>query len=485
MRGIDFRFIGFCLGFVSTAIGIFMLVPAIIDYIYDDKANAYAFLGCASISFFIGIMLTITCNHPNPRTGLHEGFLMTTLCWLAACLLSALPFHFTDINLSFADSFFESASGITTTGATIITGLDSKSPGILLWRSLTHWFGGIGIIALAIIFLPFLRVGGMQLFRTESSDKSEKIMPRADKVMKAIVTTYVFLTIIAAITFRFLGMGNFDAINHAMSVMATGGFSTHDASIGYFKSSSIEWAVSVFMIIGALPVILFTKILFKKSIEIFKDGQVRTYIIFVLSSATIIALWHSLNSGIELNEALRHSIFSVASITSTTGMASTDYTSWGPFSVMAFLFLTYIGGCTGSTSGGIKMMRLQIVARQGVIQLKKLVHPHGVFNLTYQGKTVSQPDVQSVMVFLILYVLTNLVITLLLTAGGIDFATAISGAATSIANAGPGVGHIIGPVGNYTPLSDYAKIVLGIAMILGRLEILTVLVIFHPSFWKR
>ena len=341
----------------------------------------------------------------------------------------------------------------------------------------------MGVIGLAIIFLPFLKIGGMQLFQAESSDKSEKFLPRSSQIISGIFITYSVLSLICAFTYHAFGMNWFDAINHAMTTLGTGGFSTRDSSFMQF-STEIQWAAAIFMALSGMPLIMFFRFGLQRKINIFNDSQIYTYLGIITVPALLITAWLIAHGTMNFNDALRHSFFNVASVITTTGYASADYIQWGTFPVMLILFLTYLGGCSGSTSGGLKTMRLEIIARHGITEIKRLFQPYGVFITTYQGKQLDMPIVQSVMVFAFIYVLANALLTLLLCLVGVDFETALSGVATSIANVGPGIGPIIGPAGNFIPLSDTATFVLAIAMLLGRLELMTVLVLFHPSFWK-
>lgn len=481
----NYRLVFFSLGLIIALISIFMLIPAIADYAQGNARNAAAFLGCGVAGFFVGTLTAICNSNFEKRIGVREGFLMTTLCWFAASFAASLPFHFSDLALTYTDSFFEAVSGVTTTGSTVITGLDQKSAGILLWRSLTQWIGGMGMIALSLIFLPFLRVGGMQLFHTESSDRSEKIMARTTDIVKGIFIVYAILTLLCALTYGMLGMTSFEAVNHALTTISTGGFGTRDTSLGLF-SPALQWSAILFMFLGGLPFILYMKAVYKCNLKILiSDAQVRTFFVLVVAITAIMTMWAAFHEHLEFHHALRHSLFNIVSVVTTTGFATTDYLQWGSFSAVVFLFLTYLGACSGSTAGGIKTMRLQIVALNGMTILKKLVYPNGVFSSFYQGRPLTAPVVQSVMVFLFLYVFCNVVLTILLTMTGLDFETSISGAATAISNVGPGVGNIIGPAGNFSTLPDSSKILLAAGMILGRLELMTVLALFHPTFWRR
>ena len=478
-----FQIITFTIGILLTIIGVMELIPALVDW-QDDHVNASDFFVCSMVSLFFGGVLTITSGSSDTTITVRQTFLLTTLSWLFMSLFSAFPLYMSDLNISFTDAFFEAVSGITTTGSTVLSGLDGMSRGILLWRSLIQWIGGIGIVAFAIVMLPFLRVGGMQLFQTESSDRSEKVMPRSTAVVGTLIKVYCLLTGACALSYYVLGMSGFDAINHALTTIPTGGYSTHDASFGYFQSPMLQYAATLFMFLGGVPFVLYIKLLFQGQFTFFKDDQFVAILAMLSAFTAIITVWLWYNSDYSLATSFRYSVFNIVSVVTTTGFATTDYTLWGPFAVMAFFFMTYLGACAGSTTGGVKVMRLVIVAKTVRKQLFTLMHPHGVYTIRYQGKPLDNAVSLMVLGFLGMYVAVNTVITLALMASGIDFATAVSGTATALANVGPGVGDIIGPSGNFSSLPDMAKWLLSAAMVLGRLEIMTVIVLFIPDYWR-
>lgn len=482
----SYQIIGFTVGALLCILGVAELIPAAFDW-RDGHPNAEVFLSCAVVSMFFGGALMITNQNYSRTAGIREAFILTNVSWLMLSIFAAIPLKLSDVDPSFVDAFFESVSGITTTGSTVFVGLEHMSRGVLLWRSMIQWIGGIGVVAFAIILLPFFRVGGMQLFRTESSDKSDKIMSKGKKIVSAIVFVYCLLTLLCMIVYALLGMGSFDALNHAMTTIPTGGFSTYDASFGHFKSPSLEVAATFFMALGGMPFVLFALIIFKGKFNFFKDEQVRGVLLLYAVLIISISIWLWLFSGqtISLFASFRQVAFNVVSVVTTTGYATTDYTLWGQFPVMAFLLMTYMGACAGSTSGGIKMMRLVVAVRAVDRYIKQLLYPRGVFAIRYQGQRLKNDVIMNVLVFLGLYLVSNAVLTVALTFTGLDFITALSGAATAIANVGPGIGTVIGPAGNFANLPDSAKLLLCFGMILGRLEIMTVLVLFSPVFWKR
>lgn len=475
--------IGFTIGILLLVTGCAELFSALIDY-SAHYSNYQVFLFCSVISLFFGGAFVTAHKSFNKDLKIKQVFLLTTMCWISISLFAALPLYFSNLDISFTDAFFESVSGITTTGSTVLSGLDSMSPGILVWRSFTQWIGGIGIIAFAILILPFLDSGGMQLFKAESSDRSEKALPRTHILIASLIGVYAGLTIICALTYFILGMSFFDAFNHAMTTIPTGGYSTHDASFGYFESSALQYAGAFFMICGSIPFVLYIRAVREKKFIFWESEQVRSfiYILCVIIGFTTIWLWANSVNG--LSDSLRLATFNIISVITTTGYATADYTLWGSFAVIVFLFTTYMGACTGSTTGGIKVMRLVIAIKCMNNHMKNLIYPNGVFPLKFQNRPVSADTKLTVMSFLSLYVAANVVLTVLLCFTGLDFQAAIGGAATAIANVGPGLDPVLGPAGNFSSIPEAAKWLLAAGMLLGRLEILTVLVLFNPAQWK-
>lgn len=479
----SFRIVGFTVGILLCILGIAQIIPALID-VHVNERNANAFFSCAVVCMFFGGILMLANQNYRRKVTIREAFMLTNVAWLTLSIFGAFPLMFADTNLSFADAFFESVSGITTTGSTVLVGLDDLSHGVLLWRSIMQWIGGIGVIAFAIVLLPFLRVGGMQLFRTESSDQSEKIVPKSAQIVLALVLIYCFLTITCAILYALFGMSLFDAINHAMTTVPTGGYSTYDASFGHFESPYLQLTAIVYMILGGLPFVLYAALVFKGRFNFFNDEQFRWIMGMYAGFISILSLWLWLHSDYSLAESAILVGFNVVSVITTTGFATADYTLWGPFVVIMFFFLTYLGACAGSTSGGIKTVRIIVVARSVGVYIRQLLYPNGVFVLKYQGAPMKPEVVMNIFVFFGFYVLANAFLTLALALTGLDFITAISGAATALANVGPGLGDTIGPAGNFSSLSDTAKYLLSLGMLLGRLELLTVVVLLTPDFWR-
>ena len=472
----------FVIGLFLTALAKLMLLPVIYNLL-SGNSDIWDFLTASAITLTVGAGLTIIFRSPQFQIKPRQIFLITTLCWLMLSGFAALPLWF-KLPLSYTDAFFETISGVTTTGSTILTGLDTMDHDILIWRSLLQWLGGVGFIVMAVAVLPFLKVGGMRLFQSESSDWSEKAMPRSGSIAKYIVIIYLGLTALCGYLYFLGGMTGFEAINHAMTTLSTGGYSTSDSSMGHFNSSFIFWVSTLFMILGSLPFVLFVRFL-KGDIEcLYKDVQVQAFLIFLLLLWLGFSLWLYFNSDYDFWTSLTLVAFNTTSTITTTGYALGDYTLWGGFSIVLFFFLTFIGGCSGSTAGGIKIFRFQIGAKLLYIQLKQLVHPRAYFVQTYNGQQINSEILRSLIGFCFFFALLVTVMTLLLSLSGLDPLTSLSGAATAVANVGPGLGKIIGPAGNFSSLPDSAKWILSIGMLLGRLEVITVLVLLTPTFWK-
>lgn len=479
---IHFRPILFAIGLMLAILSAAMLVPALID-LADNNADWRAFFGAGVFTFFIGgLLVLMTYNDRPAQLGIKDAFLLTTLSWVVLCAFAAVPLI--GVGLSYTDAYFEAMSGLTTTGSTVLTHLDSLPRGVLLWRALLNGIGGIGVIAMALLILPYLRVGGMQLFHAESSDKSEKIMPRALELVTATAGVYIGLIVACAVVYALFGMTAFDAICHAMATLATGGFSTHDLSFKFFQSPAIEWAGTVFMLLGALPFVVMIQAVRGSPYALWRDEQVRGFLSFICIVVLVLGTWMAITRGVDIMTGLRLAAFNVTSIVTTTGFASDDYTAWGTFAIGVFFLLTFVGGCSGSTSGAIKIYRLQVAGMLTRRHFTHLISPHRVVNLTYNNKRLPQDVPFSVVAFLAIYMATVGIFTVLLTSMGLDLTTSLSSAAQAIGNVGPGLGEIVGPSGNFAPLPAAAKWVLSFAMLLGRLELFTVLVLFRAEFWR-
>lgn len=461
-----------------------MLFPAFLAYYYQES-DALVFFACSVFCGFLGFLFTLSNNCEITHITVKQSFLLTNMSWVTICLAGALPLYLSYHDLSFTDAVFESVSGFTTTGSTILTQLDQAPKGVLLWRSITQWLGGIGIIAFAIVILPYLKVGGMQLFQTESSDKSGKIIPKLQDFMRSLLLVYFAITLMCMLTYFLLGMDWFEALNHALTTVPTGGFSIYDSSFGHFSDRPLLIIACIFfMLMGSIPFVLYIRLLHKKGGNVFKDEQVVTMLLILGVLSCVLAIWMVKNLDMAFGTSFLDAAFNLTSVMTTTGYATQNYSIWGPFVVMLFFFLTYLGACAGSTSGGIKLLRFIIVLKAVAKHLKSLRFPRGVFTIKYQGRPVDKPIVLNVMAFLCLYVVINTFLTIALSLTGLDFITSISGAATAIANVGPGLGDVIGPAGNFSTLPDISKWLLVIGMIVGRLEIITVLVLLNPKFWR-
>ncbi len=473
----------FIIGVLLVVLGIFMLGPYIAQIIY--KEESHSFLSSSFVTIFIGILFILINLDRDSILNLQQTFLFSSMAWTSVALFGCLPFLFSNLELSFSDSFFESMSGITTTGSTVISNLDNAPKSILLWRALMQWLGGIGIIVMAITVLPLLKVGGMQLFKMESSDSTEKILPRTIEVAKIIILTYLILTSLCAISYWFFGMNIFDSVTHSFTTIATGGFSTHDESIGFFNSTNIENVATIFIILGSVPFISYLKFLKGNKKVFFQDVQIKGMIYILLISVFIMFFYLFLISHEStIIEKLRISSFNVVSILSGTGYVTDDFGLWGEFSLIFFLFLMFIGGCAGSTTCGIKIFRVQILFIFLRDQLKKLIHPNSIVVTKYNNQKISDDFINSVIIFIFSYLFLFLILSIFLSISGMDFLSAVSGAATSISNVGPGLGEMIGPNGNFKEVSDLSKWLLSFGMLLGRLELFAVLVLLFPSYWR-
>ncbi len=481
---LDFRPVFFIVGVLLTILSVAMLLPAVVDAAVGDS-DWKVFLAASGLTLFVGVSLVLTSGGREMKISVREAFVLTTLSWVAITTFAALPFVLSDLELSFTDAFFEAMSGVTTTGATVIAGLEHVPRGILIWRALLQWLGGIGIIVMAIAILPMLQVGGMQLFRTESSDRSEKVLPRAAQLANAVGSIYVALTLICAAAYWVAGMPGFDAVAHAMTTIATGGFSTRDGSVGHFDNAAVDWIAVVFMIVGSLPFVLYLQVVRGRPLMLLRDSQVQWFLAVVIFVVIIVFFLLLANrSGLTIETALRLSAFNTVSIITGTGYATSAFDTWGPFALVIFFLIMFVGGCAGSTTCGIKIFRFQVLASTALTQVKRLLSPHGVFIPYYNRRPIDQDVAMSVLSFFFFYVLVFVTLTVLLGILGLDFLTALSGAASAISNVGPGLGSTIGPDLNYMSVPAAAKWVLAAGMLLGRLELFTILVLFIPAFWR-
>lgn len=480
---IAFSSVNFLLGPIMLGLAALMLVPCFIAW-YIGSPDLMAFLKSELATAAFALLLMAQRKSRVARIRVREMFLFTTLAWLFVCIFGALPFLLSQTAFGFTNAMFESVSAATTTGATILSGLDKLPADILLWRSMLQWIGGIGIVAVGAAVLPFLRIGGMRLFHTESSDLSEKALPHTRRILSRLLLVYLVLSLACCLAYVAAGMTWFDAINHSMTTVSTGGFSTHDASIAWFDSIAVEMVATLFMLLAAAPFMLYLPMLAGTFKGFLRDGQVRSMLLTYIYVAALLAGWLLVTGQGDTATAIRLAFFNVVSIATTTGYASTDYTAWGTLAVIVFFFLTYIGGCSGSTSGGIKIFRFKIAFVMLSENIQRLLHPNAVTARSLQGRPISDDILASVMAFALAFAFSAGIIAVILAADGNDFMTSFSGAVTSMANVGPGVGNHIGPSGNFAGLSDISKWTLCFGMLLGRLEIFTILVLLTPAFWR-
>ena len=478
----NYKTVFFTLGILQIILGISMLIPILTQIIYSELDSS--FIGAAIISVIFGILFFLSNLNHDKKLNLQQAFLLTALSWLTIAIFGSLPFIFSNLELSITDSFFESMSGITTTGSTIILNLQEAPKSILLWRAMLQWLGGIGIIVMAITLMPIMNVGGMQLFKISSNDSSEKLLPKSKEVALRLIYVYLTLTTFCALTYRIFGMSIFDSITHSMTTIATGGFSNYNESIGHFNSLSIEISSMIFIILGSLPFIAYIKFLNGDKKIFFLDTQIKSFIKIIIFSVILLSLYMLFYTSNFSFINLRPIFFNVISILTGTGYVTGEFDVWGSFPLVFFLMLMFIGGCAGSTTCGIKIFRIQILYVFVVNQLKKIIYPKGIFLIKYDKNTIDDKFMASIISFIFLYLVIFFLLTALLTLSGLDFVTSISGAATSISNVGPGLGSTIGPSGNFANLPEFSKWILSFGMILGRLELFAILVLFLPSFWK-
>ncbi len=480
---LDFRPVVLVSGILIATLGVAMLLPMIVDLAAGNE-DWSVFFASSLLTMLVGFSLFAATRGTPKGLSTRQALLMTVVSWVALVTFGALPIFWSGVVPTYTDAFFESMSGLTTTGATVIHGLDNAPPGILFWRGLLQWMGGLGIIVMAIAVLPMLQIGGMQLFRAEAFDTAEKILPRATQISSSITLVFIGFTVTCCILFLIAGMPIDDAVIHAMTTVATGGFSTKDLSIGHFNSAAIDWITIVFMILGCIPFVLYVQMLQGRVRPFFVDSQVRVFLATLLI-ATIIAWLMAHYGEYHLGlDGLRFAAFNTVSIMTGTGYASTDYGIWGPHATSFFFVIMFIGGCAGSTSCGIKIFRFQVLFEAIRQHINQVMYPHGIFRPKFNGRPIDYRVIASVMSFMFLYVLSFGVIAFVLILTGLDTTTALSGAGSAISNVGPGLGSIIGPAGNYGPLSDEAKWILSAGMLLGRLELFTILVLFLPRFWR-
>ncbi|WOI30247.1 MULTISPECIES: TrkH family potassium uptake protein [Sulfitobacter] len=480
---LDIRPVGYVVGLLVAVLGVAMIIPILVD-LAEGRGQWWVFVESALITTLGGGMIALaSANGVREGLTIQQTFMLTTGVWLMLPLFGALPFVLGATDASVTDAIFEAMSGLTTTGATVLTGLEELPKGLLIWRGILQWLGGIGIVVVAMVFLPELRVGGMQIFKSESFDTFGKILPRAGQIATQISVIYLWLTLACMLSYLALGMTTFDATVHALTTVSTGGFSNYDASFSTF-SGPAEYVAAIFMILSALPFVRYVQLINGNPVALHRDPQVRGF--FMTMTFLVVIVFFVLRSGTtyESERVLREAIFNITSIISGTGYASADYMQWGSFAVALFFFIGLIGGCAGSTTCSIKIFRYQLLFASIRAQLRRIRSPHGIFTPRYDGRPVGPDVLSSVMSFFMFFVVSLGLISVALSLTGLDFVTSVSGAAAALANIGPGLGPIIGPAGNFSSLNDTAKWILIIAMWIGRLELMAVYVMFTAKFWR-
>ena len=478
----NYKTVFFTLGVLLIVLGFSMLVPITVQLIYNEFNSTFIISSIITITF--GILFFLANIDHNRSLSTQQAFLLTALSWIGVAIFGSIPFIFSDLNLSITDAFFESMSGITTTGATIINNLSDTPKAILSWRAILQWLGGIGIIVMAITLMPIMNIGGMQLLKISSGDSSEKILPKTKQISLRLVIIYFSLTLLCAFFYKVCGMNFFDSLTHSMTTIATGGFSNYNQSIGFFESAKIEYVSIVFIILGSIPFISYIKFLSGNKKIIFRDEQIKLFFKLIFFSILILFIYLAIVNKSIFEIQLRSIIFNVISILTGTGYVTKEFDQWGNFPLIFFLLLMFIGGCAGSTTCGIKVFRVHMLYFFLKNQLLKIIYPRAIINLKYNNDIVQDKLIASIISFIYLYIIIFFVISALLTLTGLNFITAVSGAASSISNVGPGLGNEIGPNSNYANLPAISKWILSAGMILGRLEIFAILVIFLPSFWR-
>ncbi len=476
----NYKTVFFTLGILQIILGVFMFVPIVFQFIYSEIDSS--FFGASIVTIIFGILFFLSNIDHNKKLNLQQAFLLTALSWMSIAIFGSLPFLFSNLNFSFTNAFFESMSGITTTGSTVISNLNEMPKSILLWRAILQWLGGIGIIIMAITLMPIMNVGGMQLFKISNNDSSEKILPKSKEIALRLIYIYSSLTLLCGLTYKIFGMSFFDSLTHSMTTIATGGFSNYNESIGFFNSLSIEISAMIFIILGSLPFIVYIKFISGNRKILLNDTQIKTFFKIIIYSVIILSIYLIFSDPKELN--FRSIFFNTISILTGTGYVNAEFDSWGSFALILFLGLMFIGGCAGSTTCGVKIFRIQILYLFVLNQLKKVIYPKGIFVLKYDQNPIDNKFISSIISFIYMYLVIFFILTALLSLTGLDFVTSISGAATSISNVGPGLGSIIGPNGDFSSLPDVSKWILTVGMILGRLELFAILVLFLPSFWR-
>jgi len=464
---------------MSAMFGLFMLLPVAVS-LYYHSAHTFQFAACGSAVLFFGLLCRLVIGVKPTHLTRRDGFIIVALVWVLFSILGALPFWVIGINQSFVDSLFESVSGLTTTGATILSQLDTQPHAILFWRSILQWLGGMGIIVLAIAIIPFLGAGGMQLFLAEvPGPNKDKLTARINHTAASLWLLYLLLTLACALAYWLAGMTAFDALNHAMCTLSTGGFSTHDASFAYYGQVPLHWIAILFMLVGGINFALHFSVLHGHGLRSYHDDECRWLFLWLL--LLFIALWVS---GADAASSWDEVLFTLVSIATTTGFVTVDYSLWPPAATLVIAIAMYVGASAGSTSGGMKVIRLLLLIKYGYLQLRQLIHPHAVLRIRVNRLHADNTVIQAILAFAILYTASIAMLTFFVSLTGVDVATAYSAALTCISNTGPGFGAV-GPASNFEHLADSVKYMLVLGMIAGRLELFTMLVLLMPDFWRK
>lgn len=484
MRTINFSTIVHLLSWLLIYNGIFQLTALIVAFIYDESIKEFIYSALLSVS--IGFLfMFLTRKKYKRQLNRKDSFMIVSMGWIILGIFGAFPYYIGGFVPDFSSAIFESISGFTTTGASIFTEVESLPKHILFWRSLTQWIGGLGIIVLSVAILPILGIGGTELFNAESPGvKVEKVHPRIQETAQRLWIIYILVTLVEIVTFNVLGMDLFDSINHSFTTISTGGFSTKNLSIGAFSNPALEYAVSFFMFLGGINFILIYFLFKFKFSKVAFDEELKYYVRILIGLTLVVGIYLFFNSHfISYEEAFRKSLFQVLTIVTTTGFATSDYITWGVFINLLFLILMFAGGCSGSTSGGIKVIRQVIMFKHCSLEFKRSLHPRGIFPVRFNKKIVSKETVFNVLVFFLIIILLFVISSISLTLMGIDLESSVGASAACLGNVGPGLG-LVGPMGNYAFIPGVGKWMLCLLMLLGRLEVFTLLILFTPYFWK-
>lgn len=481
--GISWAAVLYFVSIITAVMGAFMLLPGLFD-LADHHADSSIFFLCAFGCLFVGIGSAIAMRGGHLHVRQSETLLLLPITWIFSCLVSSLPFMLSSMNMSFADAVFETVSGLTNTGSSVITGLDTAPRGILFWRFLLQWIGGFGVVTIAVLALPFLRIGGLQLFSLDLSPQSSKFLPRITEVISQIGMIYIALTIACAISYWLAGMNAFDAIGHAMTTLATGGYSSHDSGIGFFESPAIEWIAVLFMALGAMPFGHYIMILLGRPDAFYKDQQVQLFLGIILACVAMLTAWRMAQANIPLMQAIREAAFVTVNTITTTGYSDYDFSSWGGFPDTLAFILMLVGGCTGSTVGGIKVFRIHAMLQMLRAQVHRQIYPHGTFRVTFNGVLIPETVRAGVANYVFIYLLLLAGLALALSATGLSFGESMGAAATALGNNGPGLGPVIGPCCSFQTVSEPAKWLMSFGMLAGRLEILILIIPFSRAFWR-